>query len=525
MTQQYMYAQPVYQDRVTYNVQVAYRCLPAALQQLYNSGQITPAEFTNVSNLINQPQVQNSLRDKVITSIGANQYTDQSIYEFVVNLLLQTIQGYRQSAVNYSAAPQAMSNYYGQQPQMGQSIPFTGANTNDVAQLYGNTVGTSGTTGTPVSPNATPTQGQAPHIGEKHPPAEITGSAIKQVTYNLNNEDVSIYSKPVIKTIDNEIVSNVSQNVGRSFEISCGNLVCKCAEVKLTFPVSNLQAAVNEFVGNNDSHFNNKFIHLLSYDQLTVFDTDYGDAVNRSKRIQAKFNEKGAVNRNIESIIRDELNAGGTYGEYVSSVILALFNNAMTIGLARVTPNNTIKRFLNFSSINEIAELFITSDVTKEIAGYALKDTIVAKIIQASFGRLFDKGKKCWADISSDAKMRIIVQSSELHGIRVADYPLRLASCLEQDEKLRTAIANALRKIFPMLIEKKVLIHNLDLPSIGPRDFGFNMVQNSPEKEILSSLFDIYGFVEMVHIDEPFDLVHPITLGRNLDGLMLRKRS
>jgi hypothetical protein len=160
--------------------------------------------------------------------------------------------------------------------------------------------------------------------------------------------------------------------------------------------------------------------------------------------------------------------------------------------------------------------------------------------LKVSFNRIFNPDGLGYLDISADSngnpndnRARLLVMSDERFGFRFASgdaietsrmYPFLPSKDKEASEALRDAITSKMKTVFPLILERKILVHNLNLPTIAPGNFGAEWLHHTPESLILADFFNKHGSMETICVNDTEQLRHPLMLGIGYQDQLLVRR-
>lgn len=533
MTQMMMYPQmPMQQQAQTQsavNIQTAVAFVPQVLQQMLAAGQITQPEYQTVFSVLQQPDQAQKFQMSVLTTFGEMNVGQQQIYNLVMTKIQNAIRILRQNQMTASTMPMVGQGFVpgGQMMPMagGMIAPQSNAG-QDLSDLYG-----AGQANMSAAMNPYPeqTMNQPASVSQEQQPVHATLPK-RQPTgkpYDIDLSEDRIYPAPKWTKLEVKVPSQFAhkefQTMADVWKIEYAQKQAQSAEVRLETPMASRIGAIADFTVTQPEFLEGKFAHVISYDQIVIGRMPFEQSKQMFDTCLKKYSSDMS---DVLDVMKTINGSGSSFGSLLTGIILEAFNKAASVNFMRSNATNTgMIRMQQFSSFETFSRLIMDSgefedwkqdeDSFKQALGICLK---------ASFNRVFRPSMPGYLDIT-DPKSRILILSDERTGFRFeSGVPGRLVPYANQSEELNKEIDAQITNIFPMLVEKKIILHNLDIPKFGENDFKAQWLSSSPETLVLYDLFTRHGCVELVDVNDESQLIHPFVLGVGYGNQLLIRR-
>lgn len=531
-------------NQMNINIQQTLAMLTPILNNLTQGGNITLAEAQYIGGAFQQPSQISAIQQQVASTFGNMPVTQMQLQELATRLIINAAQRIRQTqqtvmpATNYgvNGAMQMAAPVYAGPQQNGINMSGVYA-----AQMAPDRSTMPYPEQTPM--NSTPVQ--QPRVA-----VEVSRPAPTNRPIEIDfSDDFKLLAPPkwtqVIPPADKPIPSHtIVEVVGDSYQVSCGNRTVESTMLRLETPFASAEGAIAEIAENHPELVNQekKFAHIVSYRQLCISRTTFKHSVDLYEKCKSAMEEPSTAGiLKVMHILGDRRDE---HSQFLSSMVLEQFNNAASVNFMRLNEAGTgMSRLTPFESIVDLSRLVTDSGAfddwkePREAFALALRNCL-----RVSFNRIFNPDEKGYLDMSVtedgvplDNRARLIVLSDDRTGFRFSSgdtvesarlTPFLVMSAATNEDKIavRDAITEKTKTIFPFLLERKILLHNLDLPPIDKKSFRAEWLHNTPEAMILYSFFDKYGSLETIDVTDLGQVHNPLMLGVSFENRLLVRR-
>lgn len=556
------YPQQMTQSAVNCNQALQY--VMPLLGQMVQCGQINQQEYQLIASTWQSQQNIARFTQRIASTFGEMAVAPQQLQAAVQQLLTTAINTIR---VNQQQVMTPQSYGVVNQPMMpvgGYAQPVSQPAVN-VGDIYGNQAQNDRVTSPYPEQNMQhPTIQEQPSVQATVPKPQPTG---KPMDIDLHDPyrvlaapkwtpmaapvttDVSSYYEPsasgeeAATAVLREGLDPNIETVGGWMSISCHNVTVESATISVETPMTTTEGMVADLAVNHPEIVNvdKTFAHVVAFKEIVIgrapfgltkeLFTDCGEAMHNTAGIG------GIVN-----VLKLLSGRSDRSASMLTDILLERFNNAASVNFMKLNELGTgMKRIGKFTGLPELSRLITDSgDYSEWKEDHESFAQALRNCIKASFNSLFDQNGKGYLDVSADNegvpadnRARLLVLSDERTGFRFGVKGatevsrlvpfLRTADAAEQ-KLLKDSISAKLKTIFPFTIERKVLLHNLNLPSIEPSNFRAEWLHNTPEALILFDFFSKHGALELVDINDLSQMHHPLMLGVSYGTQLLIRR-
>lgn len=552
------------------NVQTGISQIGAVMGQMLNSGMMTQPEYQTIYSVMQRPDQMQKIQQGIINQYGGMAVSQQTLYEHMTNVINDALRTLRASTMQQ---PMYMNQYPGmgmQQPMgmgmgmgMGQPMPMNGYNpnmyqqmnqNNSLREMYGTgamqqTVQMSQMSPLPTQTNNAPAMVQQQvvptPVQQAEPVAEHTGRAYdlelnksEPIGFEIEEDlephpdhiDYGSYWEDIIEPVDPN-APKVRKFLD-DFQIiwmhmRAAQLKAKHAQIKTTTPVETAEEVVTDINVNNPEIVEpDKFVHVVNYDKITTVHIPFAEGKKYMDEAVSKVMNDSTPNGVLE-VLR-YLQSVGEFGSVVSKLVLESFNKAASVNFVRrkIRPDGTVSvvRLPHMDSIAKLGGVLTDNgdpDIeewkeNKEAFKRALKDTL-----NASFFRIFRTDGRNYLDINDPVDRTFALSS--INGLRFFGLPSKLLPMVsisdpKKQEELEQEIQTKLSGVFPILVDSKLILHNLHV------DLGLSsgqkvaVCEKTAESMIFKKLIEKYGTMQIVDISDPDQIQHQLTAGTMYGG-------
>ena len=531
--------------------------IPQILNDYYNRQVININEYNTIMRNFQDPNAQARIRTKVTNLYGNMQMAWnilQSQAESLVNQALQTLRnsyrpqpayngygypygnGYNPNPYGYAAPPmsqpglqfgnQPFGQPYGGVPYQQQSQSATSA---DIHAVYG--VNAQQGAQPAVNPYPQPTQSATARATSPATPTAVGHAPAKVHTGKPYDIDLS-FDDPFPDAPDwKECFKDMIAKPGamtqmRQWVIEYEKNKVKTTESRLETPATSREGAITDLVAIDDSAVDDKFINIVSYDQMYLARMPYETSKRNVDRCVEALNKTKGID-GVHEALKIVAGSGTEFAQFFGGLILKYFNRAASVNFVKMVDGGKIRRLNPLISLAQLDQL-LTDSGTSEFEEWKADSEhfsqALSNCLKASVGVIFRPKKRCYLDIR-DPKDRALILADEHLGLRCSDGTCgRLVSVMEPNETRTKEIDDYLSRIFPVMIERKLILHNIDLPKIEAHDFGLNVLTGSTEALIMYRLFAMYGNTELVDLNDPTQTRTPLLIGVSYDNQLFLRR-
>ena len=525
------------------NVQQAFAMVGPVIQQLTMSGNITQQEGQTILTVMNQPAQAQGFQQRIYQTFGETAMAPQVLQQTVMNIILNAAQRIRQSqqnvppATNYSFANTGYQpmpqNQYPQQPQVGFNASGT----------YGNPQQTTGA----FNPYPEPSPQAAPAPSQPAVPVEPQKRMPTNAPIDIDlTDDYRVFGAPIWTPIPQQEIlpyHTVLEVVTDCYGVVCGRCDVNTATVRLETPFASPEGAVADVAVNHPEIMDPEktFADVIIFKQIVIGRMSFDPAKDLYlKCCKAMQNEPGTTGvLKVMTILGERKDAAASL---LSNIVLEQFNNAASVNFMKANATNTgMQRLRPFESMSQLSRLVVDSgDYEEWIADKESFARALKSCLKVSFNRIFNPDGLGYLDISADSngnpndnRARLLVMSDERFGFRFTSgdaietsrmYPFLPSKDKEASEALRDAITSKMKTVFPLILERKILVHNLNLPTIAPGNFSAEWLHHTPESLILADFFNKHGSMETICVNDTEQLRHPLMLGIGYQDQLLVRR-
>lgn len=525
------------------NVQQAIQLMGPTINQMTQMGNITTVEAQAIITAMQQPAQMQAMQNRIYQMFGEMAVSPQQLQQAVGNLIMSAAQKIR---INQQSVPMPGTVYN----QPAYNPPYSGA-----APQIENTAYNAGAIYGAGNSNARmaqygacePTAGAARVPEQPAVPVDVPKRMPTNAPIDIDlTDEYRVLAAPTwapIPATERVPFHTILEVVGDLYSINCGNRVVETATIRLETPVASVEGAIAD-VGINHHELmdpEKKFADVLVFKQIVIGRMSFNVARDLYLRCRDAMQEdtgtKGVLN--VMKILGER---NDDAGKFLTGLTLEQFNNAAGVNFMKSNATNTgMHRLRPFESMSQLSRLIVDSGefedwlVEKDSFAQALKSCL-----KVSFNRVFNSDDAGFLDISADDegnpkdnRARMLVLNDERLGFRFKSgekeevsrmIPFLSPTTKEATAALRDDITSKLKNIFPLTLERKILVHNLNLPDIAPGRFAAEWLHHTPEALILFDFYTRHGSMETVNVNDLEQLRHPLMLGVGYENQLLVRR-
>ena len=358
----------------------------------------------------------------------------------------------------------------------------------------------------------------------------------EDIPLNLNDARPDIippkWEKVEPKDEDKEMEKKLDAEVAylTSYLITYGKSTVSQKNYSLRYPIQNISGAITDIISDDpDAAKSPTFAHKVSADELLFLNSEnYQHGKSVIDNCVKILKEREGIN-GIREVI-SVLNRYGDNFDPLRNNILAAFNRAASVNFVKKTEDGRVLCLNAFESLNKL-DNFLVDSGDKDFAVW--KEDKVAfgraltTCLKASFGRFFREDRNHYIDLT-DLKEVATIAADESAMIRYSDGTSGRLTFVGEDAavKKRTIELKEIlnKKLFVIKFEKEFVFHNLDLADVDYNDYSLNVVEPSPEQQIVEELFNKYGSILLVDITDHTQYTNALIVGRTFDNEIVVRR-
>lgn len=504
--------------------QTAAQLYPAILVRLYQAGSITQQEYS----LLNQLNIQQQILTETVNTYGGMAVTQVEL-EGSLSRRIQSV------ALNIRARGNAIPAYgigYGQAytPMANPALGAVGAPMMQPGLVGGipasEMTGSSrpDLNGSITNAQPTPTQNQTASVSS---PAPSNTAKLPHTNkpYNFNLADggtvAHMPTRTQVESPENQ--QPEFQMFGNSYQLGFSKFTVNSTEIRLTAPFTSRVAAVNDFITNNFNFLTGKFCHLLIFYRIELLPIVFTTGKDLFTKISTKYTGSTSSLTDIMTLIKGQ---GSHITEAFSDIILGQFNKTAAVNFVKFG-SGTAQFLPKLSNLAELSQMLLDSgDVRYQswVENATAFNRAMSTCLKAAFNRLFKNESKGYLD-PSNPKERSYLLADDRTGFRFTGGDGRLAMLQKATPEFKQELQDKLNTRFAVLLEQRVLLHNLDIKS-PPKDFfKRNRFTGSEEANALLGMYERYGTTELVDVNQPDQIYHPLLFGVSYDGSIVVQRA
>lgn len=522
---------PAQMDAATQNAYTAVQLIPNILQAILQSGQANQQEVAYLQNyLYTTPGQLQKFQQYIVNMFGQMTVSPQQIYQSAYERIMAAIQQMRrnQSAVQMPMpVPGAPAPQYAAPVNYAQPISRETAN---MMEMYGNDPAASQAT----NPNMAPPQNPTPTATTIHPQGEV-----KKVQVNHTNKAYDIVIPDDDVPRPQWFEENVSQDKPSTMEkrnpseptmyktyrlLAQPTIDMRVCMWRIPDCMLDANGAFNEIEEAKEVQQIDSDIDMISYDEVVPIQANYLDGKQVFEEVKSKYNANKTP-ATAHEILKD-LRGKGTVGALLLGLIIKQFNQAASVNFMRfdraingverlpiITDEVQLSRLLTDSGDEE----FESWKTPEEYFNQALRTCITS-----SFNRIFSTVTTGYLD-PSKAKDRSFMLMRFYDTLRIKG-GLETVMSKTMTEEQEKDIQAKLNRMFFLKIEKKVMIHNLDVANIGEHNFNAFPIESGLGRFIMSDAFQYFGSIDLIDRKDQTQLKHPLRLGMLYGNMAIVRR-
>lgn len=528
----------------TVNVQQACGIVGSVIQQLVACGNITQQEGQTIISVMGQPAQLQKFQQNIIQTFGETAVAPQVLQQSVVNQILGAAQRIRMSQQNVPPANNFAFTNTGYQPApMPISYPAQPTGGFNAGATYGQAPQVSAA----FNPYPEPSPRTSPAVEQPKVPVEPQSHIPTNAPIAVDlTENYRVFGAPVWTALPQPEKlphHTILEVVTDCYGVVCGKCNVETATIRLETPFTSVEGPIADVAVNHPELMTPEktFADVIVFKQIVVgrmsFDPTKDLYLKCCDAMQRDSDTTGVLN-----VMKTLGERSDSSAKLLTTIVLEQFNNAASVNFMKANATNTgMQRLRPFESLTQLSRLIVDSGdyadwmQDKEAFARALRSCL-----KVSFSRVFDPDGLGYLDISADSngnpkdnRARLLVMNDERFGFRFTSgdaievskmYPFLPLADKSDSEALRDAITTKMKTVFPLILERKILVHNLKLPNIALNDYSANWLHHTPESLILTDFFNKHGSMETIHVDELEQLQHPLMLGIGYEDQLLVRR-
>lgn len=552
-------------QQLNVNLQTAVQNLFPAITYCEQNRIIAPQEGQQIRNALSQPVNLENFKRNVEITYGYQQVAPQVLFDFCVKQVSIAAQklrstynavpgsyGYSGGTVNmqqyatgynngYAQPVQQVPNQFGygqaaynpyltqsayQQPQQPAPAVHT-----EIANIYG------------VVPNngqafngaPTPNANQAPVARSVEKPWAATTHTNKP--YEIEGLEDNL--GPVIATLRpatdeenplaaaNDEQSSTAVRWGRSMsvlDVSGESNISGDAVVEE--PLETVEDVVDTVLEETPEMFREHYANVVTVSEPEVIEVDYEAGKSSYLKCASALKSKKGIG-GILALLQQLDNLNTNFRMGMTKLILKMFNEAAAVNFVRLTPEG-ITRLPEVTTIPDLGRMIVDSPedfipdwrVNKEDYQKALKLTL-----RDSIYRIFSNNAKKFLNPHEVDDRDVILGTSKIT-LKVNGKKLKASALTKTDQKSLDNIKIAMNNIFVILVDKRVLVTDLNFIDAEPGDTSLRLLDHTTKAEAagIMELLKKYGNLEIVNPNYPEYIEHPVKAGEIYDGQVLLRR-
>lgn len=526
--------QPGAMDIATQNAMTATGYLPDVFNRIMQAGMATPQEIATVQQLLNtRPDQLQKFQQHIINLFGQMTVSPNQLWQAVYERIMNAIQQLRMNAnrvqmpMPQPAPMGAPMNPYAPPANYCQPISRETAN---MMEMYGSDPAASQA----MNPNMAPPANPVPTAHTVQPQGEV-----KKVVPTHTNEayDIMLPDDDIPRpqwfeeTITADKPSTMEKrNPAEPMMYKTYRLLAQpTIDMRVCMwriPESMLDAngAFNEIEVAKEEQKVESDLDMVSYDEVVPLQANFLDGKQVFDEVKSEYNSNKTTRTAYE--ICKKLRSKGTIGALILGQIIKYFNQAASVNflkfdratngvekLPTITDEVMLSRLLTDSG----GEEFEAWKQPEEYFNQALKTCIVS-----SFNRIFSTVTTGYLD-PSKPKDRSFMLMRFYDTLRIKgglDTVMSKTLTEEQEKDIQSKV----NKVFFLKVEKKVLIHNLNVATIGEHDFKAFPVESGLGRFIMSDAFQYFGSIDLIDRKDLTQLKHPLRLGMLYGNMAVVRR-
>lgn len=515
------------QDVTAINVQNAKALIQPALDMLATQRLITPTEAQQVVYSFNTPNGMQNFINQMSYNLSGMAYAQDYIQQTVANFILAAVQRARQrpmtpvsGGVVYNTAPV--------QPIIAPNSGVTGlaacqAGTQLMMSVYGDNATSDPTPATPSAPN------------QKAPQATVVNSGLStkvSVPTNYDNTlyDIPVREEPMPRPVwsDNLVPAIDPQEPKRDALRYAAYRVNILPEASLDIAVWRVKTPVVNIEDITHVIENEKRVQNVT-SQVDVVDFDItcflGTPTQASVDCYRKARNIYISDKNLTGVNNTmiHLDGSGDIGKAITTMLLILFNQAASVNFVRLNCNGGVERLATMTSTGDIGRLIKNGgdyEAWKQPHDrfiHALRNTI-----ESSFGRIFPKVSEGYMKLTrADLRDILLIKYYNEMGIEGG---VQTIMARERTAQQEANITERLGYAFTLRIERKIILHRLNIPQIPEGDRTLHTINDQTAAYLVADFYSRFGNVEMVDVSDPTQFSHPLRVGALYNGVPIVRR-
>ncbi len=535
------------------NAQRAIQFIMNTLVSWYQMGSagISQYEYSATYNILGNPATLSSIAADLQRIYGDINLSDATLQEYATNWLRSSLDSQRiqrmpqqqifSQGFNPGGYQQYMRPYQGYQGYQGyqQPMPQRSPQEEFYDKVYSNNTDNAAPN---MSPRPAPLQRQAPVVNQQHPPVQATvrqdaqkhTGKVMDLSELNNTRDVVTQPKWEAKNNNWEFWSPTKGSekivtVGQKwYEICCEKQKIKNAEIRIEQPVTNVAEVAAEVITNVPKLVDGTFCHLIDYDQMNVTRQTFPAAKQHMDKIIEIVKSKDVGDGVIE-VLKALKSAGEDFGGTIGGLLLDRFNNAASVNFLKHSATG-VTRLPRLTRLQELGWLLTDTDKGENNFEAWKQDdasfkNAILNTLRYSFNAIFRVGRVNYLDPEKAEDSIHILTDARTGFIFSNGMTGKMLAYAQDADALKDEVSDKLNEVFELVTGNKVLLHNLDLPvDTSQIHFRVVMLQDTTATRILQKVYETYGNVELIDINDPTQYNHPYLLGMTYHGELVIRR-
>lgn len=531
--------QPIPQQQYSQSQVNAFNALsmiPNVLNAMIASGQCTQQEAAYIQQILNSnPQQNQAFVNSVAQTFGDMPVSPQQIQQLVYNKMIAAITSLRAAANRMPAPAPAFGAGYGAAPMpMPQAFP------QNISPSVATMMETYGAQQSPdptgqMSPNMAPNQAGAVKVKTVPQPAAKVDVPERQPTNQPYNIVMPADDIPTPLWYTEDVVQKNVEPLGdrpfygarvyKTYRLeSPPTIMIRLDAWRVVEAQLDASGAFYEIEHEKQEQQRVSDMELISFDEVKLIEVPYLEAQNTFTEAKKMYTKEKSIAGALK--VCRFLEGKGRFGQILIQILLKYFNQAASVNFVKYDPaTGGIDRLSDIVDEKDLSRLLSdTNDPIFEVWKEHKEcfQRALSVCMYSSFNRVFSAVTSGYMDLSKpDNRDWVLMKFYGEMNIRGGTTTVMAKTLTPQQEK---DIQDKMQKYFCLRIERKLLVHSLDILNIGDRDFRLFPLPSGLGREIMANAYTHFGSIDLVDRTDPTQLMHPLKLGSLYGGTTVVRR-